>query len=183
MESDNLLQMTSASTATLRELMDTYGNDIWNYAFFLTGSREEADDISQEVFIKIYLKAELFRGQSSMKTWLLTITRNLTFSWKRKMKRRKAIFQTSGSLPNGSSTQNHPSAETEVMVKQYNDDIWNIIMRLPAPYLETLVLDIKYDMSIAEMSSLLRVAPGTVKSRLSRAREKVRAALDKEEEQ
>lgn len=65
-----------ASEMTLREMMEEYGSDVWNYAFFLTRSREQANDISQEVFLKAYKNVGKYRGQSSMKTWLLTITRN-----------------------------------------------------------------------------------------------------------
>lgn len=70
-----------ASEMTLREMMEEYGSDVWNYAFFLTRSREQANDISQEVFLKAYKNVGKYRGQSSMKTWLLTITRNTAFSW------------------------------------------------------------------------------------------------------
>ncbi len=64
-----------APVITLREMMDTYGSDVWNYAYFLTRSREQANDISQEVFMKAYRNIGKYRGQSSLKTWLLTITR------------------------------------------------------------------------------------------------------------
>ncbi|WP_419885028.1 RNA polymerase sigma factor [Paenibacillus sp. B-A-8] len=70
-----------ASEMTLREMMEEYGSDVWNYAFFLSRSREQANDISQEVFLKAYKNVGKYRGQSSMKTWLLTITRNTAFSW------------------------------------------------------------------------------------------------------
>lgn len=178
MERDSLLQMISASEYNLRELMETYGSDVWNYAFFLTRNREEADDISQEVFLKAYRHIDFFRGQASIKTWLLTITRNTAFSWRRKFLRRKALLEAGGT-----AIPPHPSAETEVMDRQYSDSIWNIIMSLPDPYRETLVLDLKYGLSIAELSGLLRVAPGTVKSRLSRARDKVRRALEMEDQE
>lgn len=176
MESENLQQMRSAPEAALREWMEEYGNDVWNYAYFLTSSREQADDISQEVFLKAYRYADTFRGQSSAKTWLLRITRNTVYSLSKKNAKWKQLFQ-GNDIPHGS----YPSAEAEAMDKQYTDAIWAVVMRLPVHYRETLLLEIRYGMTAQEISALLRVPQGTVKSRLSRARDKVRYALEQEE--
>ncbi|MEK3984458.1 RNA polymerase sigma factor [Paenibacillus sp. FSL K6-3166] len=161
---------------TLREMMEAYGSDVWNYAFFLTRSREQANDISQEVFLKAYKNVGKYRGQSSMKTWLLTITRNTAFSWSKNSFWRR--FIPFGDQP---VTVNAPSAEREALSNQYANRIWEIIMTLPDKNREVLVLDIQYGLSIGEMSDLLNVPQGTVKSRLARAREKVKQAIQKEE--
>ncbi|WP_419885027.1 RNA polymerase sigma factor [Paenibacillus sp. B-A-8] len=73
------------------------------------------------------------------------------------------------------------SAEKEALGKQYANRIWEIIMTLPDKNREVLVLDIQHGLSIGEMSDLLNVPQGTVKSRLARAREKVKQAIQKEE--
>lgn len=73
------------------------------------------------------------------------------------------------------------SAEQEAIGNQYANRIWEIIMELPDKYREVLVLDIQQDLPVAEMSALLGIAQGTVKSRLGRAREKVRTAIKEEE--
>lgn len=54
--------------AVLDELMRTYGQDVWNFAYFLTHRRELADDIAQDVFVKVYEHLYSFRGKSSVKT-------------------------------------------------------------------------------------------------------------------
>lgn len=69
MPSDELRYAAAyAPVITLREMMDTYGSDVWNYAYFLTRSREQANDISQEVFMKVYRNIGKYRGHSSVKT-------------------------------------------------------------------------------------------------------------------
>jgi RNA polymerase sigma-70 factor, ECF subfamily len=65
---------------SFHRFMEQYGQDVWNYAYIMTKNREIADDISQEVFIKAYFQISRFRGQSSFKTWLLSITRNLALN-------------------------------------------------------------------------------------------------------
>jgi len=177
MLSDDIPYAEAAMSAmSLREMMENYGSDVWNYAFFLTRSREQANDISQEVFLKAYKNVGKYRGQASMKTWLLTITRNTAFSWSKNSFWRK--FLVLGDQP---ATVNAPSAEREALGNQYANRIWELIMALPDKHREVLVLDIQHGLSIAEMSNLLNVAQGTVKSRLARAREKVRQAIEKEE--
>lgn len=164
------------SEMSLREMMEEYGSDVWNYAFFLTRNREQANDISQEVFLKAYKNVGKYRGQASKKTWLLTITRNTAFSWSRNSFWRRFI-----ALGDQPAAVNAPSAEREALGNQYANRIWEIIMSLPDKNREVLVLDIHHGLSIAEMADLLNVAQGTVKSRLARAREKVRLAIQEEE--
>ncbi len=63
--------------AALSDIMLTYGEDVWNYAFFLSKNRTLADDVTQDVFVRVYERLYTFRGEASIKTWLLAITRNL----------------------------------------------------------------------------------------------------------
>ncbi|MFC0216692.1 RNA polymerase sigma factor [Paenibacillus chartarius] len=70
----------------LTHLMQTYGKDVWNYAVVITGNSDAADEISQDVFLKVYLKMDSFEGRSSVKTWLLAITRNTA------LKHRKSLW-------------------------------------------------------------------------------------------
>ncbi|MBB6671323.1 RNA polymerase sigma factor [Cohnella nanjingensis] len=172
MEHEFLKHMTTMDDASLRDIMAQYGSDIWNYAYFLTKNRELADDVTQDVFIKAYYRIETFRGQSSLKTWLLTITRNTAFRY-----RRSTFFRKVNLFASITSIQSGRSAETEYMEDRYVDDIWDVIMKLPDQYREVLVLDIRYELSTEEMAKLLNIATGTVKSRLHRAREKVEQNL------
>lgn len=60
----------------LTDLMEAYGKDVWKYAYFMTLRAEAADDIMQETFLKAYMHLDRFRGGSSVKTWLFSITRH-----------------------------------------------------------------------------------------------------------
>ncbi|KAI7249652.1 hypothetical protein KC345_g11729, partial [Hortaea werneckii] len=133
-------------------------------------------DISQEVFLKAYKSVGKYRGQSTLKTWLLTITRNTAFSW-----RRNSFWRRFAPLGDHQAAGEAFSAEKEAIGNQYANRIWEIIMKLPDKYREVLVLDIQQDLSVAEMSALLGIAQGTVKSRLGRARDKVRTAIKEED--
>ncbi|UUZ81614.1 hypothetical protein LJK88_44540 [Paenibacillus sp. P26] len=63
------LSESSDKKAILEELMTAYGKDVWNYAYSITRKWDQADDITQEVFIKVYRNLYTFRSESSVKTW------------------------------------------------------------------------------------------------------------------
>ncbi|MGW7161972.1 RNA polymerase sigma factor [Paenibacillus taichungensis] len=169
---------------TLSSMMDEYGNDVWNYAYFLTKSTEQADELSQEVFIRAYSGIAHFRGECSLKTWLLTITRNTTFTYRKSRFFRSSLWGET--LPIHTEQMNasmgemkpekfvHPSAEAEAISREHVHEIWDIIMALPDKFRELLLLHLKYELTTSEIAEMLGISAGTVKSRLSRAKAKVR---------
>lgn len=159
---------TTDQKTILRNLMETYGNDVWNYAFSICRNSDLADDITQDAFLKVYRNLTTFRGEASVKTWLLTITRNTTYDYLRKAFWRKVTLV--GFIQ---STGTSLSAETEAMEKLYASDIWKKVISLPPKYREILILHAHYQLSTKEMASILNISEGTVKSRLHHARLKV----------
>ncbi|WP_236570619.1 RNA polymerase sigma factor [Paenibacillus sp. An7] len=191
MDYSDLKHAVTLDNDTLYQIMDDFGNDVWNYAFFLTGSRDHADDISQEVFIKAYQAIHTYRGEASLKTWLITITRNTVHSYRRSRFFRQSLGsklystddeKTAESSAFSSHSRIAPSAESIVMEQHYEDSIWEIIMSLSVKSREVLILALKYEMKIHEIAKILHISEGTVKSRLSRAKEKVQKELGRRAE-
>jgi len=151
--------------AVLDELMRAYGKDVWNFAFFLTRKRELADDIAQDVFVKVYEHLYDFRGHSSIKTWLLAITRNKALDTLRSAWLRKVTL-----LPMRLERDTQQSAEHEWMNKHETEQVWTSVLELPRKLREALLLYAHYGLSMKEIAELLKVSEGTVKSRLHRAR-------------
>ncbi|WP_339299088.1 sigma-70 family RNA polymerase sigma factor [Paenibacillus sp. FSL R5-0623] len=184
MDDQLLAQAQTIDNYTLSSIMDDYGNDVWNYAYFQTKSAEQADELSQEVFIRAYSGIALYRGDCSLKTWLLTITRNTTFTYRKSRFFRSSLWGET--LPieteRGDSSQRvmiaeqpaHPSAEMEVMRKEHIHEIWDIVLALPKKFREILLLNLKYELTTSEIAEILKISSGTVKSRLSRGKDKVR---------
>ncbi len=161
--------------SVLEELMDAYGRDVWNYAFFLTGRPELAEDIAQDVFVKVYERIDTFRGQSSVKTWLLAITRNaardaLRSAWLRR------VTLLSGAIDLLSSR----SAEQEAIEGLVTEQIWLDVMALPRKLREVLLLAAHHGLAIKEIAGMLGISEGTVKSRLHRARTAMQRKLSSE---
>ena len=140
--------------------------------------------MSQEVFVRAYTGIANYRGDCSIKTWLLTITRNTTFTYRKSRFFRSSLWGETLSLeseqdrfpstPMLRERSAHPSAEMELMCKVHVHEIWDIVLALPEKFREILLLHLRVELTTAEIADMLRISQGTVKSRLSRAKEKVR---------
>ncbi|GIP39332.1 RNA polymerase sigma factor [Paenibacillus sp. J31TS4] len=173
-EYDYLRSLSSGMDSfELDRMMQAFGKDVWNYAYFLTRDRHAADDLSQEVFLRAFRSIQDFRGESTLKTWLLKITRNLSYNY-----RQSAFLRRVTLLDRVRRRETGASAETEFLDREAANEIWRIILGLSLPFREVLLLDIRYDMTIQEMAGVLRISEGTVKSRLHRARAKVNKKLE-----
>lgn len=158
--------------AVLHDLMTEYGNDVWNFAFFLTRRADAADDLAQDVFLAAYDGMYGFRGECSVKSWLLAITRNKALNYMKRAFIRKVTL-----VEYIASKASAPSAEAETFDRMETKRIWDAVMRLPLKFREVLLLDSHYEASIQEMAHMLGISEGTVKSRLHRARKKLTALL------
>jgi RNA polymerase sigma-70 factor (ECF subfamily) len=191
---DDLKDSETMNEDQLRQIMSLYGNDIWNYIYYLTKNTGQADDLTQEVFVKCFYRIGTYKGTSNLKAWLFTIARNTVFSYRKSrffrtglwgggvqslsseaMERQGAEAGQRDTMVEQPGTSR--SAEMEYLGNQQTIEIWTIIMKLPDKLREVLVLDLKAELSIGEIAELTGLPPGTVKSRLHRARHKVQDKL------
>ncbi|MBD2871386.1 RNA polymerase sigma factor [Paenibacillus arenilitoris] len=142
----------------------------------IDSKHDMADDIAQDTFIRAFRSLDSFRGESSVKTWLLRIARNITINYKRSAFFRKIVL-----LDYVQSDRSTPSAETTYFDEQFVDRIWELVIRLPMKQREIILLNAHYQMPIADMADLLGLPEGTVKSRLYRARLKLDEWLKKDQ--
>lgn len=161
--------------AVLHDLMDEFGDDVWNFAYFLTSRSDAADDLSQEVFLAAYKGLHTFRGHCSVKSWLLTITRNKAIHYL------QSAFIRKVTLTDKFRSETAPSAEQVVFDRLDNHEIWTAVMQLPRKYREVLVLEYHYGLKQKEIAFSLKVSEGTVKSRLHRAKKRMNDLLTREE--
>lgn len=167
----------SSSEAVLTGWMEQYGEDVWNYAYFLCRRRETADDIAQETFIKAYRNAHTFRGEAQVKTWLFKIARNCWFSHRRSaFARRVALF---GFAPEDGAM---PSAEDSFLAEQLTHEVWGAVLALPAKDREILLLQAHHGLTLVQIAEMLGASVTAVKSRLRRAKQRAARLLKEKEE-
>ncbi|MFC4779410.1 RNA polymerase sigma factor [Paenibacillus sp. GCM10023252] len=177
MEEDHYLQyMNNIGPSEMETLIMRYWKDIWNYAYILTKKHDVADDLAQDTFVNAFLSLGQFRGESSVKTWLLRICRNLVINYKR-----SAFFRRVLPVAAVKPTLRAASAEHVAIANTQVDVIWQHLLSLPEKHREVIVLDIRYGLSISEMAEFLGIVEGTVKSRLHRARATMKKAMEENE--
>lgn len=178
------LNVTEVGATSQREwlsnLMGIYGQEILSFVRFYTKTTLEAEDLTQEVFLRAYRSYHEFRGDSHVKTWLLRIAINVCKDYYRSRKRRPLWYvddipDTASSV--GGMRQNNvsPSAEEEVIETLVHTDIVESVLHLPPGYKEVILLHYFEHQSIAEVAETLGVSQSTIKTRLFRARKMLRS--------
>ncbi|MDF2950978.1 MAG: hypothetical protein K0S18_561 [Anaerocolumna sp.] len=158
----------------IETLMREYGNDVLRTAYMYVKDKHTAEDIFQDVFIKVNNKLHTFQGDSSIKTWIIRITINTCKDYLKSAWNQKVIpmmeYQEN-TLP----SEDHFSA---VEKQEESQMIRQTVMKLPDKYKDIILCVYFQDMTISEAAKSLRIAEGTAKSRLSRAKERLKVSLE-----
>jgi RNA polymerase sigma-70 factor (ECF subfamily) len=163
------------------DLVSTHQRMVFGLALHLLGDRDEALDLSQEVFLRVFRTIASFRGQSALRTWIYRIVINQARNRQRWWRRRRRAEQVSldehleqfGDLESKSDVL----PDRLLASKETASRIWQALDRLPFDQRTALVLREVDGLRYEEIAFSLGVAVGTVKSRLTRARQALRAEL------
>lgn len=167
--------------AACSELVATHQRMVFTLALHLLGDRDEALDLSQEVFLRVFRTLASFRGQSALRTWIYRIVVNQARNRQRWWRRRRRSEQVS--LDEHLQQFGDLESKTEVLPdrllasKEAASRIWSALDRLPFDQRTALILREVDGLRYEEIAFSLGVAVGTVKSRLTRARQALRAEL------
>jgi RNA polymerase sigma-70 factor (ECF subfamily) len=167
--------------AELARLMDAYGADVLRLAYAYLRNRASAEDAYQETFLRAHRRRSSFEGRSSEKTWMMRIAMNVCRDMRRSAWWRRVL------LPGVDRAENaQPHADglpEEAAVRAERDDLLlRCVAALPEPQRAVVLLHYYQEMSVPDVAEALGVAEGTVRSRLHRARERLRRAWRREEE-
>lgn len=152
----------------LRELMEAHGNEVLRVVFGYVKDRHAAEDITQEVFVKVFDHLDSFRQESSYRTWIVRIAVNRAKDYLRAVSRRPICVEDL------SFVEGDGSPERGLLRRHENNQLWNAVMNLPEMYREVVWLFYGRGMSLEEVADVTQVSVGSVKTRLYRARELLR---------
>ena len=164
------------------ELLDRYLDSVYSFALRLTGSKEEADDVAQETFLKAWKSLKKYNQSSSkFKTWLFRIARNTSIDFLRKKKHVPfSQFETEGGV--NVLTETIPDTEElpdQLLMKLEDaNELHAVLERLPPKAREILLLYYTNDFTFEEIGSMLGEPANTVKSRHRRALQALRKILE-----
>ena len=162
-------------------IVKSYEKQVYNSALYIAKNREDALDISQEVFIKLWRTLPSFRGEASLKTWIAKITRTCAIDYvkARNLKTAQPLVYENDDGKDIDVIDDDVSSDP---IKSYERKeniaaVRRAIDSLPNPIKETLILRELHDLSYADIATVLGISEGTVKSRISRGREQIKVFL------
>jgi len=153
-----------------------YREKLFQHALYMLRDSQEAFDVTQETLIRAYQESNFFAVDFKMKPWLFRVITNLCYNITRDKKRRGGLLKLMGKPPQVESMQ----ALDDMLRKESQSQVVRALSRVPEKYRTILLLKYYNDLSYIEISEVLGCKLGTVMSRLSRARDKLAAAMEAE---
>ena len=151
--------------------VDKYLKMVYRISFHYFGNREDAEDVSQDVFLKLYSHNTKFESEEELKAWLIRVTTNTCHSYFRNPFRKRKTEIDEKAIENivGSS-----SSEQEIINRKV---VMDAVMSLSEHYRIVVYLYYYEEYSICQISNTLNIKETTIQTRLSRAREKLKSVL------
>jgi RNA polymerase sigma-70 factor (ECF subfamily) len=151
----------------LEFLMSKYEKEVRRLIYYYVKDNSLAEDLTQDVFIKIYLKLDTFTGRGTLKSWIYSIAINSCKDYLKGWSQTRICYLGSFLGLNACSDEN---IEDDVIHDYECKLLWRTILQLPFIYREVIILFYYKSYSVEEISSLLTVHEGTIRIRLHRAR-------------
>lgn len=163
------------------EIVEMYKDKVFQISYRMLGNRHEAEDIAQEAFLRAYVNIQSYNKEFKFSTWLYRITTNLCIDRIRKKKPDYYLDAEVAGTDGLTMYSQIPSKlrlpEDDVESLELQDTIQKEIMKLPEKYRSVIVLKYIEELSLKEISEILDMPLGTVKTRIHRGREALRKRL------
>lgn len=175
-----VLRSKKEDKAAFEGLVRRYTNYVYTTAFFVLRDTHEAEDVSQEVFVKVYLSIKDFKGISSFKTWIRKLTVNTCIDKlriKTKAIDKKVSLDTVGNIYEIASASFNHNLESSFLNKETVSKVLDIIVNMDENYRIPLILRDLQDYSYREISILTEKPIGTIKTNIHRARKIIKEKL------
>lgn len=162
------------NVAAFEKLAGRHYRDLYGFAMTFVGNPAEAADVAQEALIKAFRKLPSYRYQASFRTWLLQIARNAFYDRVRKERQhQRKLDRYRDQMTEGTGSD----PERELMAKQTRILVYRALHAIPDGFREVVVLFDLHGLSYQEIAEVCSIPLGTVKSRLRRGRDALRAEL------
>ncbi|TCQ08180.1 RNA polymerase RpoE-like sigma-24 subunit [Serpentinicella alkaliphila] len=180
MDENLLIQKSQAGDIKSFEmLIETYQKKAFNIAYRMLGNLEDANDVTQEAFVKVYKSLGKFKGDSKFSTWLYSIVTNASIDYMRKNRKTDVVYldkkeedKMKIEVPDNINTPEHLFEKKEI-----KRVIHDSINKLSKEHRTVIILRDIQGFSYDEIANILNCSEGTVKSRISRARGQLKNIL------
>lgn len=165
------------------QLVLKYSNDIFRYAYRILRHEQDAQNASQDTFLKAWQGLKSFKGISKFSTWLYSISYNVCMNYLKKRKKEASVSTEDVPLPFDETTANknsHNTTPEESYLQKERLKVLNeAIDKLPPHHKQMMILRFIEGFSYEEIAKITALPLGTVKSKISRARDKLIELLKK----
>lgn len=166
------------------KILATYEKQVYNLCLRMTANHEDAADLTQEAFIKVWRGVGNYKFESSFSTWIYRLTSNVCIDFLRSKKRRPTISLTQEEEQDGAAELEVPDAaplpEEQLLQREHQREIAAAMAQLDEEFRMILTLRVLDDLSYEQIAEVMDLKVGTVKSRLARARTKLKNILTKD---
>lgn len=164
-----------------QELIELHQAAVFGTAFKLLGNSHDAEDISQQVFLRVWKSASRYKPKAKFRTWLFTILRNLVFNETRRKKRKLtySIDEAEEKYHHQIADSDNVSPEARVLENELRIKVDEAIASLPEKQRMALILRRYEELPYEEIAKILGISLGALKSVLFRAREDLKVKLQK----
>lgn len=173
-EHDLLMLAQRGDEHAYTRLVEQHQQAVFRLAYLLLGDARDADDVAQETFIRAFRALNRFDMTRPLRPWLLSITSNLARNRWRSISRYLAMVKRVAHSENERALRHDDSQQAEAKALR------EAVARLERADQEVIYLRFFLELSVEESAEVLKVAPGTVKSRLHRALKRLRAVVSQE---
>ena len=175
-EADLVRRIQKGDEMAFREIVDRYQNKVFSIIYGILRSRNDAEDISQQVFTKIYFSIGKFDFRSSLLTWIYKITVNECYDYLRKKKVRKLVYESDVSEDEARRIRHSEAIETDRPADERlarRDLIVKLLEKVSEEDRRLLLLKEVEGHSVEELADLTGMNENTIKVKLFRARQKL----------
>jgi RNA polymerase sigma-70 factor (ECF subfamily) len=156
-----------------------YWRKVFNVAYKFVGKHDEAEDLAQEIFLKIFKSLKTFDRRANFQTWLISVSRNLCIDHYRSVRKERQTLDRGVDAGDVMLVSPDPSPMAEIEQRDRVALLRQALAELPVPLRTAVVMRDIQELSYQEIADRLRLPEGTVKSRINRGRNELARQIKK----
>ena len=178
---ERISQVLKGDQNAFGEIVELYKDKVFQICFRMLGNRHEAEDLAQEAFVRAYINIHSFNIQMKFSNWLFRIATNLCID---RLRKRKPDYHLDAEIAGTEGLNMYSQIAADMMMPEeelesleLQEYIQRALIKLPEKYRSVIVLKYIEELSLKEISEILDLPVGTVKTRIHRGREALRKQL------
>ena len=176
-QADLINDCIAGDETAIARLIETYQAGVFRFALSILNDPADANEVTQDTFIAALRALKSYREASTFRAWLYRIALNNSRSRLRKRNALERLQKTLTSIFEVRS-QHSPAPEDEIIEKEKETDVWMAVEKLGEKHRIPIVLRYYHDMPVTEIAEIMNIKEGTIHSRLSIGRERLRTHLE-----